>query len=217
MKNKVDAPYLFELVNSKGLKKTHVGVREFTALDGCVHIPFWMMNSLGLKEEDSVLISSYYDAKKGTAIHIRPEKTDFILLGNHKTILENQIKNYVMLSEGEDILVKHLNKDYTITITKCLPTKVINTIDTSINIEFEEPSDYQEYLKKQEVAKSKNAAPVKQPKEVKKEEEKKFVGNSTSVSSDLQSPLKNSKASFVAPKATYNPKEKRLKNGIVIN
>jgi Ubiquitin fusion degradation protein UFD1 len=217
VKHKVESPYLFELVNSKGLKKTHVGVREFTGLEGCIHVPLWMMAILGLKEEDSVLIKSYYEAIKGTAIHIRPEKTEFILLGNHKAILENQIKNYVMLTEGEDILIKHLNKDYTITITKCLPTKVINTIDTNINIEFEEPSDYQDYLKKQELSKSKTTAPTKQPAVVKKEEEKKFTGNSTSISSDVQSPQKNSKASIIVPKSAYNPKDKRLKNGIVIN
>jgi len=47
----VDYPMLFELTNEAipGSRSTHCGVLEFSAEEGKLHMPYWMMNSLWVR------------------------------------------------------------------------------------------------------------------------------------------------------------------------
>ena len=207
IKNNIEAPYLFELTNAKSLKKTYVGVREFTAMDGCIHMPYWMMTSLRLCIKDSVLVRSCY-AEKATRICVKPVKFEFLLLENYRHILEHSLENYACLTEGDNIEIKHLKEQFTITITQCLPTKVV-TIDADTYLEIEEPLEYQKYLNQKELEKNKELPLPNNSKS----KSKNFIGNSIIIRGDIElfNPIRN----IEVPNLAANPKQKRLKNGIV--
>lgn len=47
---RVTYPMMFEILNSRTNKKTHVGVMEFSAEEGIAYVPYWIMQQLQLRE-----------------------------------------------------------------------------------------------------------------------------------------------------------------------
>jgi len=179
-------------------------------------MPLWMLRYLNINVDEKVLVQSFSDHQKATKIKIKPEKTAFVELGNPKVILENKIKNYVLLTEGEDILINHLSVEYSIKIVKCYPYKVISTLEIDrLEIEFDEPADYKQHMEK---LKKKTEAP-KQPKKEEKPsqmiESKQFAGVSTYIGNETSPIKKPVKVAQAVSTIRQNPKDRRLLHGIV--
>jgi len=55
----VDYPMLFQLrTGGADPRETHCGVLEFTAEEGCVYIPFWMMQNLLIEEGSLITVTN---------------------------------------------------------------------------------------------------------------------------------------------------------------
>jgi ubiquitin fusion degradation protein 1 len=80
-------PMLFELVNEQEDKKTHAGVLEFTAEEGRIYLPTWMMQTL-LMQEGSIIKIRNTSLPLGTFVKIQPQSVDFLNIYNPKADLE---------------------------------------------------------------------------------------------------------------------------------
>ena len=102
----VTYPMTFMISNPQMGLKTHCGVLEFSAEEGMCHIPIWMMHNLCLNEGSEIILRNV-TIQKGTFISIKPHETAFIDLSNPKAILENELTNYVCLTQGETISINY--------------------------------------------------------------------------------------------------------------
>ncbi|CAI9111816.1 OLC1v1012142C1 [Oldenlandia corymbosa var. corymbosa] len=118
----VDYPMMFSVQNprhdgfyadngSVGGQITHCGESEFTADEGFVHMPRWIMNQMELQEGDIVFFKDVI-LPKGTDIKLQPHSADFVRLPDQKAfggysqgiLVENKvgkIEKKVKAEEGD--------------------------------------------------------------------------------------------------------------------
>ena len=93
-------PMLFELCAEDGSgKRSYVGVEEFTAAEGVVCIPAWVLANLGL-EENSILQVRRIQLPKGSYVKLQPHTADFLQVGDTKAMLEWVLPKFVAMTEG---------------------------------------------------------------------------------------------------------------------
>ncbi len=142
--NTVHSPIAFLLCQGER-EIISVGVEEFSAPEGYIYIPSFIMETYWLPYETEVTVH-YRRVEKGTKISMEPHTTAFIdSQAKEKTFLENYLKKcYPVLSAGTTILIQKEDKEYYINITETVPTAIISTLDTDLEVEFKEPLDYVE-------------------------------------------------------------------------
>mmetsp|Transcript_29632 Transcript_29632/g.41700 ORF Transcript_29632/g.41700 Transcript_29632/m.41700 type:complete len:314 (-) Transcript_29632:68-1009(-) len=137
-------PMLFELSNAQNQnKRTHCGVLEFTADEGCCNIPYWMMQLIGVEEGGFVSVKSV-NLPKGTYVKLQPHTTSFIELANPKAILERQLRNFACLTLGDVIAIEYNKKYYHLSVVELKPAKAVTILETDIQLDFAPPLDYVE-------------------------------------------------------------------------
>ncbi len=122
------------------------GVHEFSAPPGICHVPFHIMNNIGIREGQQVEIEKICPVQ-GTYMKLRPHKTEFINLSNPKAVLERIMsRDYPVVSQGQTIELNYedLNCRYRIDIVETNPAEIISIVNTDINIDFDQPLDYVE-------------------------------------------------------------------------
>ncbi len=154
------SPVLFRILNIQLNMFTHCGVHDFTADEDTCIIPTNMFNRLCLEIGQMVNLRNI-TLEKGKLIKIQPHKTEFINNPNPKTILENNLRDYFCLTEGDTITVKFNRKNYLIDIVECQPKKAITTIDCDITVDFLPPKDYVEPPKSNNNNQNENNYPMK--------------------------------------------------------
>ena len=102
-----------------------------------------MMQNLVIEEGGDVTIESV-KLPKGTFAKIQPHETAFIDLPNPRAVLENTLRNYSCLSQGETICVQFNNRNYDLDIIETRPHTAILTVETDLNVDFDAPKDYKE-------------------------------------------------------------------------
>ena len=134
----------FKVINKK-LEFGHVcGVHEFTAPPGICHVPYHVMEDLGIQEGQEIEIEKILPPK-GTYIKLRPHKTAFIELSDPRAILEKIMsENYPVVTQGQTIAINHKesNTVFRIDIIETKPAEIISIINTDVNIDFDKPIDY---------------------------------------------------------------------------
>lgn len=105
------------------------------------HLPVWLMDQLYLEEGAEVILRNV-TLPKGTYMKIQPHKTEFIDLGDPKSILERQLTNYATIYKGDTINIHHNGKDYLINILECKPQDSICVVEADVNLDFDAPLDY---------------------------------------------------------------------------
>ena len=139
---------LFFKISNKELNFGIVcGVQEFSSPPGICHVPYHIMEHIGIKEGQEVEIEKV-NLDQGTYIKLRPHKTAFINLSNPKEILEQIMSiDYPVVSQGQTIEIYYEEIKYLIDIVETKPDGSISIINTDINIDFEEPLDYVEPIR----------------------------------------------------------------------
>ena len=142
-----DNSIMFFKVSNKEMEFGIVcGVHEFSAPPGICHVPFHIMNNIGIREGDQVEIEKICPVQ-GTYMKLRPHKTEFINLSNPKAVLERIMsKDYPVVSQGQTIELNYadLKCKYLIDIVETNPAEIISILNVDINIEFDQPLDYVE-------------------------------------------------------------------------
>ena len=70
-------------------RASHCGVLEFTAEEGFVFLPQWMMDNLKILEGDLILLKNV-SLPKGTYVKLQPHTTDFVNISDPKAVLEKK-------------------------------------------------------------------------------------------------------------------------------
>jgi ubiquitin fusion degradation protein 1 len=108
----VDYPMLFRLTSMSNTDRTtHSGVLEFTAEEGCVYIPHWMMQNL-LLEEGALITITNVSLPKATFVKLQPQSTDFLEISNPRAVLEHALRNYSCVTIHDIIQIPYNNKNY---------------------------------------------------------------------------------------------------------
>lgn len=140
----VEYPLFFQVKNTKNDFSQVCGVEEFTSPPGVCHLPYRIMDGLGITEGDTIDVA-LVSLVKGSFIRLKLHTSNFAKLSDPKAVLEQKLsKNYPVLTEGHTISIEHLDKTYYIDVTKCEPCETIQIINTNINVDFDKPMDYVE-------------------------------------------------------------------------
>lgn len=141
----VQYPMMFRLAPVKNDVRTHVGVYEFSATEGQVIVPGWIMRSLGINEGAIVSIRNV-SLPKGSFVKLQPLTTDFIHLSDPRAILERHLKKYSCLTKGGTLTFHYegLKKDFTLNVLELKPADAVSIIETDLVVDFAAPVDYVE-------------------------------------------------------------------------
>jgi ubiquitin fusion degradation protein 1 len=137
----VDYPMLFKL--SVGDRETHCGVLEFTAEEGCVYIPFWMMQNL-LIEEGTLISVRNVSLPKATFVKLQPQSVDFLEISNPRAVLEHALRNFSCVTKGDVIQLPYNNKNFHFELKEVEPSPAACIIETDCNVDFDAPVGYKE-------------------------------------------------------------------------
>jgi ubiquitin fusion degradation protein 1 len=140
-------PLMFEVANEKFRDRvTHAGVLEFTAEEGRVYIPYWMMQNVRLEPNDIVKIESR-TLKGATFVRLQPQSVEFLDISNPRAVLEQKLRNYSALTEGDTILFLYNKKEYFLQVLEIqpkTPNKAVSIVETDVKVDFAPPIGYKE-------------------------------------------------------------------------
>lgn len=141
-------PYIFEISHQNGAFRTTCSVLDFALETNEVHVPSWMYEQISLDGCDEVVLS-HVRLEKGNGIKLLPHSADFLEVENPKMELEKGLRDYLVLSYGDEILLNFEDiGNMRFTVTQIFPEHLesIYLVDTDLNVDFDEPIGYRKKL-----------------------------------------------------------------------
>ena len=87
----------------------------------------------------------------GKKIILKAHSSKFLDIPDHKKFLEQNLNTlYTFLTKGQTILVPSEEDKLYIDVINCEPSENICIIDTDLEVDFEEPYDYKEYIQRKQ-------------------------------------------------------------------
>ncbi|KAK9766208.1 ubiquitin fusion degradation protein, variant 3 [Basidiobolus ranarum] len=127
-------PMLFSLENELHNRHTHAGVLEFIAEEGRVYLPHWIMQSLLLEPGDLIEVKNV-TLPLGSFVKIQPQSVDFLDITDPKAVLENALRNFTTLTNGDIITIHYNNHLYEILVMEVKPTGPgISIVETDLEV-----------------------------------------------------------------------------------
>ncbi|KAJ2449422.1 ubiquitin fusion degradation protein [Coemansia sp. RSA 2336] len=141
-------PLLFKLQNDDDEQdrkpRTHCGVLEFTAEEGRVYLPQWMMDTLHLSPGSAVEVINVA-LLHGSLVKLQPQSVDFLDISDHRAVLENALRRFSALTVGDIITIEYNGREYRIAVRETQPSpSAINIVETDLSVDFEPPVGYVE-------------------------------------------------------------------------
>jgi ubiquitin fusion degradation protein 1 len=143
-------PMLFEVKNNKHKLSTHAGVLEFTAEEGKVYLPYWLMQTIQLEPGNLVQIQST-ELSLGSLVKLQPQDPSFLEISDPKAVLQRSLNNLPCLTVGDIFTFEYNDTVYSIAVLEVKPEdakKAICIIDVDLNVDFAPPLGYEEPVKK---------------------------------------------------------------------
>jgi len=131
------SPMIFEISTETG-KRSFCGVEQFTAEEGHICVPQWMLNNLNTKE-GSVLQVRRVSLPKGTHLTLQPHTADFLQVPDAKAMLEWALPKFVALGVGDTVVVPFRDKKFVFNVLEVKPGRAIQIIDSDVNTFFAAP------------------------------------------------------------------------------
>ena len=150
---KLPFPLIFELTKGKkGPRATKgksrrpkqlCGVYEFSAPEGQIFMPHWMMEGMRVKEGGKVSLISVFDLPKGVNMVLQPHKVSFLDLAaafGTKELLEQAMRNYSALTAGETIAIDVAGERHKVNILDVTPKGGISLLgNLDLEVDFIHP------------------------------------------------------------------------------
>ncbi|GMM50270.1 polyubiquitin-binding protein [Starmerella bacillaris] len=143
---RISYPMLFEIRSPSSKRITHSGVLEFIAPEGRAYLPEWMMETLQVSSGALIDVRSV-SLELGKYVKIEPQTVDFLEISDPKAVLENSLRNFSTLTEGDTIKINYNKSVYPIKVLKVLPEttrKGISVVETDLEVDFAPPVGYEE-------------------------------------------------------------------------
>ncbi|XP_027174106.1 ubiquitin fusion degradation protein 1 homolog [Coffea eugenioides] len=122
---------------------SHCGVLEFSADEGFVYVPEWMMKYWQI-HPGSIVVLKYVTLPRGSFMKIQPHRMNFIKLPDPKEILETALKDFACVTAGDTIMITHQYNRYYIDILETNPSNAISLFETDCEVDFAPSLDYKE-------------------------------------------------------------------------
>ncbi|POS84457.1 hypothetical protein EPUL_001939 [Erysiphe pulchra] len=139
-------PMLFELINGQKNRTTHCGVLEFTAEEGKLYLPHWMMQTLLLETGDLIQIKST-DLPSASLVKLQPQSTNFLDISDPKAVLEKAFRNFATLTKGDVFSFKYNDTIYSVEALEVKPETEkmgVSMLETDVSVDFAPPVGYVE-------------------------------------------------------------------------
>jgi len=137
----VQYPMMFRMENPSQKRRTHVGVSEFTAVEGRCYVPHWIMQNLLLPEGGFIVVRNV-QLPKARFVKFQPHSKDFIDISNPRAVLERQLRTYSALTKGDTLMLTYAKKNYYLDVLECKPADAVSIIETDVEVDFAPPKDY---------------------------------------------------------------------------
>lgn len=134
-------PMLFRLIHPITEVMTHCGVIEFSAEEGSVIAPSWVLDQIGAVSGDTILVSSFC-LPVGTYARFKPQSTCFLDIANQKAVLESRLRDFSCLTCGDLIPIHYNERTYVLKVVATRPGDAICIVNCDLEVEFEEPVGY---------------------------------------------------------------------------
>ena len=159
-------PLTFEVCTSKN-KRAFVGVLQFSAPEGQIHLPQWvrlcpivlvlnfkLLRSLNLEEGETVALKSVV-LPKGEFVKFQPHSQDFLASYDYDKdkilgVLEWALPNFSALAVGDTIEIYVENKVFALNVLETRPASAVSLVSEpylDVNLEFATPLDFVEPVK----------------------------------------------------------------------
>ncbi|KAK9764797.1 hypothetical protein K7432_007414 [Basidiobolus ranarum] len=134
--NNHTSPFTFRLLNEKKKVISHAGVREFTAEEGTVELPEWLVTSLDMKVGENVIITAK-KLPKGTWGRMRPLTEGYKTIPDFRSAFEANFRaKFTTLTAGEVISIKYGAQLYQFLIEALKPEDAVDIVDTDLELEI---------------------------------------------------------------------------------
>ncbi|KAJ2161031.1 hypothetical protein GGF46_001778 [Coemansia sp. RSA 552] len=143
--DQLPSPLIFRLVRRGavapgGSKHTPVfcGVREFSADEGCVAIPQWLMGEAGLERGDSVAVE-FVRPEKGTFARLQALDSSARTVGDLRSLLETHMRSRLtVLAAGQTFLVPvgGMDQPLSFSVAALEPMQAIDVVDTDLSVDI---------------------------------------------------------------------------------
>ena len=138
------SPMMFKA--SKGVdspKCTHCGVLEFTADEGEVLFPEWMMDNLGVEYGDEITLRNV-TLPIGSYVKFQPENDSFLKIDDQKAVLETALRDFSCLTKGDKVAVFYNDVQYNLFVKELKPADAVNIVECDLHLDIEAPEGYKE-------------------------------------------------------------------------
>ena len=130
-------PICLKIKNPKHDGFIHVGVLEFSTVEGNCHLPHWLMFQLLLDEGDPVEVSRVSNVSSAEFVKMRPQTQEFLQLTDPKAVLEVALRKFTYLTVNSWICIRYCDNDYFLDVIELRPGDVACVLDTDCILEFE--------------------------------------------------------------------------------
>eukprot|EP00927_Polykrikos_kofoidii_P036801 TRINITY_DN31046_c0_g1_i1.p1 TRINITY_DN31046_c0_g1~~TRINITY_DN31046_c0_g1_i1.p1 ORF type:complete len:429 (+),score=78.80 TRINITY_DN31046_c0_g1_i1:119-1405(+) len=136
----VPSPMLFEVSDFERHRKTHAGVLEFVAPEETCYLPSWILRHLGAEDGDVLHVQSR-TLPKATYIKFRPASVALLRVFNPRALLENGLRNYTSVTEGDSFAVEYNGRSYGLEVVETRPQTAVCILDADVEVDFATPKD----------------------------------------------------------------------------
>jgi len=136
----------FKSQPSGPIPTTHCGVLEFSAPEGVVYVPPWMLKTLGIPQKNGGLVRLRNVALPlGSFIKIQPQSTDFLDITDPRAVLEHSLRSYACLTLNDIISIRYNETTFNVKVLEVVPQSSQNGIsimETDLQVDFAPPLGY---------------------------------------------------------------------------
>ena len=149
----INGNIIFQLKGNSDLY-FYVSVDQFIDDISDAYIPAHLMDRLLLNDGDNVEFELTNNIPKGSKITLQAHRCDILEMEDYKSFLEMEMnKKYDILTCGETISLQYQEQPLYFDIKSTSPNDIISIKNTDLEVEFEEPLNYQQYLQQKELEK----------------------------------------------------------------
>lgn len=144
----VSYPLMFSVENDADSSKhtTHCGVLEFSAPEGTIYLPLWVMKSIGVRSGGFVTLRNV-TLPLGTFVKLQPQSVAFLDITDPRAVLEHSFRAFSALTRGDMIQIGYNEQVYELLIMEIKPASArhaISIVETDLQVDFAPPVGYVE-------------------------------------------------------------------------
>jgi ubiquitin fusion degradation protein 1 len=121
-------------------------------------------------DEGSILLVKNVSLPKASFLKVRAQSVDFLQIKHPRALLEVALRDYTCVTVGDTIKLVHNGKPFFMDVQEVKPNGFASIVETDVEIDFDEPVGYKEYINAQRekgqspaIASSSEAVPTGAP------------------------------------------------------